>query len=103
MINDFTTGFGFRVRKGSLYEEASSSAQHTDTKMTVLFPWNPLGSNINFCDVILAGGTGPGLGYFSEVGSGTIHFNFTIRGDKATASLFGDVSRGVFLDRVHVF
>ena len=38
MINDFTTGFGFRVRKGSLYEEDSSSAQHTDTKMTVLFP-----------------------------------------------------------------
>ena len=32
MINDFTTGFGFRVRKGSLYEEDSSSAQHTDTK-----------------------------------------------------------------------
>ena len=103
MVNDFTAGYGFRIRKGSLYEEDASSAQHTDTKMTVLFPWATLGSNINFCDVILAGGTAPELGYFSEVGSGTIHFNFSIRGDKATASLFGDVSRGVFLDQERLF
>ena len=103
MINDFTTGFGFRVRKGSLYEEDSSSAQHTDTKMTVLFPWTTLGSNINFCDALISGGTGPELGYFSEVGSGSIHFNFTIRGDKATASLFGDVCQGLFLDQDRLF
>ncbi|MEC9360321.1 MAG: hypothetical protein VX985_00630, partial [SAR324 cluster bacterium] len=49
-VNDFSTGYGFRIRKGSLYEEDASSAQHTDTKMTVLFPWTTLGSNINFCD-----------------------------------------------------
>ena len=49
MVNDFTTGYGFRVRKGSLYEEDASSAQHTDTKMTILFPWTTLGSDINFC------------------------------------------------------
>ena len=103
MVNDFTTGYGFRIRKGSLYEEDASSAQHTDTKMTVLFPWTTLGSSINFCDALLAGGTGPGLGFFSEVGSGTIHFNFSIRGDKATASLFGDVSSGVFLDQERLF
>ena len=102
-VNDFSTGYGFRIRKGSLYEEDASSAQHTDTKMTVLFPWTTLGSNINFCDVLLAGGTGPEPGYFSEVGSGTIHFNFSIRGDKATASLFGDVSSGVFLDQQRLF
>ena len=102
-VNEFTTGYGFRIRKGSLYEEDSSSAQHTDTKMTILFPWATLGSNINFCDVILTGGTGSGMGFFSEVGSGTIHFNFTIRGDKATASMFGDVSRGVFLDSDRIF
>ena len=35
VANDFTTGYGFRVRKGSLYEEDASSAQHTDTKMTI--------------------------------------------------------------------
>ena len=103
MINDFTTGFGFRVRKGSLYEEDSSSAQHTDTKMTVLFPWTTLGSNINFCDALISGGTGPELGYFSEVGSGSIHFNYSIRGDKATASLFGDACQGLFLDQARLF
>ena len=103
MINDFTTGFGFRVRKGSLYEEDSSSAQHTDTKMTVLFPWTTLGSNINFCDALISGGTGPELGYFSEVGSGSIHFNYSIRGDKATASLFGDACQGSFLDQARLF
>ena len=102
-VNNFSTGYGFRIRKGSLYEEDASSAQHTDTKMTVLFPWTTLGSNINFCDVLLAGGTGPESGFFSEVGSGTIHFNFSIRGDKATASLFGDVSSGVFLDQKRLF
>ena len=103
MVNDFSSGYGFRIRKGTLFEEDASSAQHTDTKMTVLFPWTTLGSNINFCDVLLAGGTGPEPGYFSEVGSGTIHFNFSIRGDKATASLFGDSSNGVFLDQQRLF
>ena len=103
MVNDFTTGYGFRVRKGSLYEEDASSAQHTDTKMTILFPWTTLGSDINFCDALLSGGTGPELGSFSEVGSGTIHFNYSIRGDKATAALFGDVLKGVFLDQERLF
>ncbi|HEX9843273.1 MAG TPA: hypothetical protein VGC20_11015, partial [bacterium] len=99
----FTTGYGFRVRKGSLYEEDANSAQHTDTKMTILLPWVTLGSNINWCDVLVAGGVGPGLGQFSEVGSGAVHFNFTPRGDKATASLLGDVTDGVFLDRPRLF
>ncbi len=102
-INDFTTGVGFRTRKGSLYEEDSSSAQHTDTKMTILFPWVTLGSNINLCDLMLAGGVGPNLGDFTEIGSGTIHFNFTIRGDKATASLLGNVPEGVFLRKKRLF
>jgi len=101
--NEFSTGYGFRIRNGSLYEEDASSAQHTDTKMTILFPWATLGSNINFCDALLAGGTGSDMGFFSEVGSGTIHFNFSIRGDKPTASLFGDVTHGVFLDKERLF
>jgi UDP-N-acetylglucosamine/UDP-N-acetylgalactosamine diphosphorylase len=100
---DFTTGYGFRVRKGSLYEEGANSAQHTDTKMTVLFPWVTLGSNINGCDLLVAGGTGPRVGEFSEIGSGVIHFNFTPRGDKATASLLGDVAQGVFLRSRRLF
>ncbi len=103
MENDFTTGAGFRVRKGSLYEEDASTAQHTDTKMTILFPWVTLGSNLNFCEVLVSGGTGPELGAFSEVGSGTIHFNFTARGDKATASLLGEVTRGLLLNQPRLF
>ena len=99
----FNTGYGFRVRKGSLYEEGARSAQHSDTKMTILFPWATLGSNTNFCDVLLAGGTGQEPGEFSEVGSGAIHFNFTPRGDKATASAFGNVVQGVFLDQPRLF
>jgi len=99
----FTTGYGFRVRAGSLYEEDANSAQHTDTKMTLLFPWVTLGSNVNWCDVLVAGGTGPGLGEFTEVGSGVIHFNFTPRGDKATASLLGDACGGVFLRSPRLF
>ena len=102
-FNDFSTGVGFRIRKGSLYEEDASSAQHTDTKMTILFPWVTLGSNVNLCDLILSGGVGPELGNFTEVGSGTVHFNFTIRGDKATASLFGNIPEGLFLKEKRLF
>jgi UDP-N-acetylglucosamine/UDP-N-acetylgalactosamine diphosphorylase len=39
----------------------------------------------------------------SEVGSSYIHFNYTPDGDKTTASLFGDVPRGVMLDRPPIF
>jgi UDP-N-acetylglucosamine/UDP-N-acetylgalactosamine diphosphorylase len=39
----------------------------------------------------------------SEIGSSYIHFNFTPHQDKATASLIGDVPRGVFLDRPPIF
>lgn len=99
----FTAGYGFRVRKGSLYEEDANSAQHTDTKMTVLLPWVTLGSSLNWCDLLVAGGVGPGLGEFTEIGSGAIHFNFTPRGDKATASLLGNAVDGVFLDRLRLF
>ena len=96
-----TAGYGFRVRKGSLYEEGAGSAQHTDTKMTILMPWVTLGSNLNWCDILVAGGTGPRD--FSEVGSGAIHFNFTPRGDKATASMLGNVRQGVFLRGQRIF
>jgi UDP-N-acetylglucosamine/UDP-N-acetylgalactosamine diphosphorylase len=39
----------------------------------------------------------------SEVGSSYIHFNFTPNQDKATASLIGDVPRGVMLNQRPIF
>lgn len=91
-------------RDGTLFEERASAAHAVGTKQTILFPWATLGSNINACDCLLAGGTGPKD--HSEIGSGFIHFNFTPfgpKGDKATPSLFGDVPRGVWLTEPRIF
>jgi hypothetical protein len=60
-----------------------------------------VGLLINFCDCFMAGGTS--RKDHSEVGSSYIHFNFTPDGDKATASLFGDVPRGVMLKQPRIF
>ncbi len=97
------TGMGFNARSGTLFEENARSAQHTDTKMSILFPWVTLGSQINWCDVFISGGTSSQPGCFSEVGSGTVHFNYTPRGDKATGSCLGNVTQGVFLGSQRIF
>jgi UDP-N-acetylglucosamine/UDP-N-acetylgalactosamine diphosphorylase len=92
------------ARAGTLFEEGASAAHAVGTKQTILFPWSTLGSNINACDLLLAGGTGPKD--HSEIGSGFIHFNFTpfaARGDKATPSLFGDAVRGAWLKERRIF
>ena len=94
-------GLGAHVRAGCLLEEGASGAHTVGLKQTILFPWATLGSLINFCDALLAGGTG--RHEHSEVGSSYIHFNYAPDGHKATASLFGDVPRGVMLDRPPVF
>jgi bifunctional UDP-N-acetylglucosamine pyrophosphorylase / glucosamine-1-phosphate N-acetyltransferase len=60
-----------------------------------------LGSLINFCDCLMAGGTS--RKNHSEVGSSYIHFNYTPGQDKATASLIGDVARGVMLKEKPIF
>jgi UDP-N-acetylglucosamine/UDP-N-acetylgalactosamine diphosphorylase len=91
-------------RQGTLFEEGASAAHAVGTKQTILFPFATLGSNINFCDALLAGGTS--RKDHSEVGSGFIHFNFTPYGpvgDKATPSCFGDVARGVWLRERRIF
>lgn len=90
-----------QVREGCLLEEQASAAHCVGLKQTILFPFATLGSLINFCDCLLAGGTSRKA--HSEVGSSYIHFNFTPDGDKATASLFGDVPRGVMLDQPPIF
>ena len=92
------------MREGTLLEERASTAHCVGLKQTILLSFATLGSLINFCDVLMAGGTS--RRDHSEVGSGFIHFNFTPwgqAGDKATASLVGDVVGGVFLDRRRIF
>ncbi|PRP90300.1 Bifunctional protein GlmU [Enhygromyxa salina] len=97
-------GANAHVRPGTLLEEQASTAHCVGLKHTLLLSFVTLGSVINFCDCLMAGGTS--RSDHSEVGSGFIHFNFTPwgeRGDKATPSLIGDVVRGVFLRENRVF
>ena len=94
-------GLGAHVREGSILEEQSSGAHCVGLKQTILFPFATLGSLINFCDCLLAGGTS--RKDHSEVGSSYIHFNFSAAGDKITPSLFGDVPRGVMLNQPPIF
>ncbi|MHB8108906.1 MAG: UDP-N-acetylglucosamine pyrophosphorylase [Syntrophorhabdaceae bacterium] len=94
-------GLGAHVREGCILEEEASGAHCVGIKQTILFPFVTLGSLINFCDCLMAGGTS--RKNHSEVGSSYIHFNFTPDGDKTTASLIGDVPRGVMLDQPPIF
>ena len=94
-------GLGSHVREASIFEEQASIAHTVGTKHTILFPFVTLGSLINFCDCLMAGGTS--RKNHSEVGSSYIHFNFTPNQDKATASLIGDVPQGVMLNQPPIF
>ena len=94
-------GLGAHVREASIFEEQASIAHTVGTKHTVLFPFVTLGSLVNFCDCLMAGGTS--RKNHSEVGSSYIHFNFTPNQDKATASLIGDVPRGVLINQPPIF
>jgi UDP-N-acetylglucosamine/UDP-N-acetylgalactosamine diphosphorylase len=94
-------GSGAQVRECCLIEEEASGAHTVGLKQTILMPFVTLGSLINFCDCLMAGGTS--RKNHSEVGSSYIHFNFTPNQDKATASLIGDVPRGVMLRNAPIF
>jgi bifunctional UDP-N-acetylglucosamine pyrophosphorylase/glucosamine-1-phosphate N-acetyltransferase len=94
-------GSGAHVRGGTLLEEEAGGAHSVAFKQTILLPFVTAGSLINFCDVLMAGGTS--RKNHSEIGSSYIHFNFTPHQDKATPSLIGDVPRGVMLDQPPIF
>ena len=94
-------GSGAQVREACILEEEANGAHCVGIKQTILFPFVTLGSLINFCDCLMAGGTS--RKDHSEVGSSYIHFNFTPDGDKTTASLIGDVPRGVMLNQPAIF
>jgi len=88
------------MRGGTLMEEEAEAAHHVGYKMTITMPWVIAGSLVNFCDALVAGGTG--RKDHSEIGSCIALYNFTPRGDKH-ASLLGDVARGVFLRSPRIF
>ncbi len=94
-------GSGAHIRAGTILEEEANGAHTVGLKQTVLMPFTTLGSLINFCDIFMAGGTS--RKDHSEVGSSYVHFNYTPHQDKATASLVGDVPRGVFLNQKPIF
>ncbi len=94
-------GLASHVREASIFEEQASIAHTVGTKHTILFPFVTLGSLINFCDCLMAGGTS--RQNHSEVGSSYVHFNFTPNQDKVTASLIGDVPKGVMLNQLPIF
>ncbi len=92
---------GAHIRECCILEEESRGSHAVGLKQTILFPFVALGSLINFCDCLMAGGTD--RKNHSEVGSSYIHFNYTPHQDKATASLIGDVPRGVMLNQPPIF
>ncbi len=104
LLRDARLGANAHVRAGTLLEEEASTAHAVGLKHTILLSFVTLGSLINFCDVLMAGGTS--RTDHSEVGSGFIHFNFTPwgrRGDKATPSLVGGAIEGVLLRQRRIF
>jgi hypothetical protein len=97
-------GSNGHVRACTILEEEASTAHAVGLKQTVLMSFATLGSLINFCDAIVAGGRS--RSDHTEVGSGAINFNFTPwgeRGDKATPTLLGNVYDGALLDSDRIF
>ncbi|MDZ4198615.1 MAG: UDP-N-acetylglucosamine pyrophosphorylase [Kiritimatiellia bacterium] len=100
-LDGASMGSAAHVRPGTLLEEGANGAHAVGFKQTILMPFVTTGSLINFCDCLMAGGTS--REDHSEVGSSYVHFNYTPHRDKATASLMGDVPRGVMLDQPPIF
>ncbi|WP_245743005.1 protein GlmU [Desulfobacula phenolica] len=98
---DNSFGSGAHVRDGTILEEQSNAAHTVGLKQTILFPFVTIGSLINFCDCLMAGGTS--RKDHSEVGSSFIHFNYTPNQDKATPSMMGNVHQGVMLNSKPIF
>lgn len=104
LLRKASAGCAAHLREGTLLEEEASTAHAVGLKHSILLAFVTVGSLVNFCDLLMAGGSS--RQDHSEVGSGYIHFNFTpwgARGDKATPSLIGDVPRGVLLRGRRIF
>jgi hypothetical protein len=104
LLRGASAGSAAHLREGTLLEEEASTAHAVGLKHSILLSFVTIGSLVNFCDLLMAGGSS--RQDHSEVGSGYIHFNYTpwgARGDKATPSLLGDVPRGVLLRARRIF
>jgi len=104
LLSGARAGANSHFRAGTLLEEEASTAHCVGLKQSILMYSVTLGSLINFCDVLISGGRS--RSDHTEVGSGFIHFNFTPwgeSGDKATPSLIGNVTKGVFMDQERIF
>jgi bifunctional UDP-N-acetylglucosamine pyrophosphorylase/glucosamine-1-phosphate N-acetyltransferase len=87
------------IRGGAILEEGVEIGHNVGLKNSILTCWTIAGSCINFCDVLVTGGCS--REDHSEIGSGTVHLNFSPRRDKF-ASAFGDI-RGVLLRSERIF
>lgn len=92
ILDQVTIRSGAEIRQGSLFLENSEAAHTVGCKMTILGVHTVLGSLINFCDIFVSGGTRAPFD-FTEIGSGTIHYNFTPNGLKF-GSLIGPGALG---------
>lgn len=104
LLRGASAGSAAHLREGTLLEEEASTAHAVGLKHSILLSFVTIGSLVNFCDLLMAGGSS--RQDHSEVGSGYIHFNYTpwgARGDKATPSLIGDVPRGALLRARRIF
>lgn len=100
LLDDTSVRNGAEIREGSILEEGVELGHTVGLKQSIFFPNVIAGSLINFCDVLIAGGTS--RKDHSEIGSCTSLYNYTPQGDKF-ASIFGDVVHGLFLDQPPVF
>ncbi len=100
-LDHVSIGSAAHIRPACLLEESATCGHAVGLKQTLLLPFVTTGSLVNFCDCAMAGGTS--RSNHGEVGSSYIHFNFSPGQDKATASLIGDIPRGVMLNQAPVF
>jgi acetyltransferase-like isoleucine patch superfamily enzyme len=87
------------LRQGTVLEESAETAHNVGLKHTFFSMGVVAGSLINYCDVLVTGGSS--RQDHTEIGSEAVHFNFDARGDKF-GSLFGD-ARGLLLRQRRIF
>jgi hypothetical protein len=101
ILDDAQLGFGSSIRQGCLIDAEASIGQSNDLKNAYMGVATLLGSSTNFCDIAFCGGRPRPTVAQSEIGSGTIHFNFGIHGKK-WGSWIGSMN-SLFLDQERSF